>query len=84
MSLDHDLQAELNVLSLYSLDTLQEGIKIHKSADVIMVDAGKRLFEKGLISQPDGGFLTAIGRDAVEHLHTTLGLLCNGEAACAR
>ena len=37
--------------------------------------AAKRLYEKDLINQPDGGYLTSLGRDAVEHVQTILSIL---------
>lgn len=81
MSIDSDLSAELHILGLFNLDTAQAGIKIHKSADVVLVDAAQRLFDKGLTTQVDGGYLTAIGRDAAEHLQVVLGVLTAGSAA---
>ncbi|VAW93832.1 DNA-binding protein inhibitor Id-2-related protein [hydrothermal vent metagenome] len=67
--------AELDVLMLYDLSTTQEGIKIHKTAEPTKISAAQRLFEKGFISQVDGGYLTSLGRTAAEHtqfLHTML------------
>ncbi len=47
---------ELNVLILFDLSNHQEGIKIHKkTADGGTIDAAKRLHDKGLITQNDGG-----------------------------
>lgn len=31
--------------------------------------------KKDLITQPDGGYLTSLGRDAVEHVQTILSIL---------
>ncbi len=63
---------ELNILSRYNLHTTQEGIKIHSSAKAEIIAAAQRLFDKNLISQVDGGYLTPLGRTAAEH---TQGLL---------
>jgi len=45
-----------------------------------MVMAAERLFQKGLITQDDGGYLTNLGAEAVEHTQTLLGVL-SGEKA---
>lgn len=58
---------ELDILMQYSLDSLQQGIKIHSSADQKKIDAVERLFEKGLVTQIDGGYLTELGHKAAEH-----------------
>ena len=59
--------SEMNVLMLYDLSTSQEGIKIHKQADPDKITAAHRLFDKGFITQVDGGYLTSLGREAAEH-----------------
>lgn len=67
MSYDNATIEELNILTRFNLHTTQEGIKIHSSADPQLIEATRRLFDKGLISQVDGGYLTALGRTAAEH-----------------
>ena len=59
--------AELDILINYSLESIHQGIKVHSSADAIVVDAVERLYDKGLVTQKDGGYLTDIGRKAAEH-----------------
>ncbi|VAW77588.1 DNA-binding protein inhibitor Id-2-related protein [hydrothermal vent metagenome] len=59
--------AELDILVHYSRDTTDHGIKVHSTADQEKIDAVKRLFDKGLITQKDGGYLTDLGRKAAEH-----------------
>lgn len=44
-----------------------QGLKIHQDADPAIIDAGKRLFDKGIVTQPDGGYLTNLGYDLAEH-----------------
>jgi uncharacterized protein (TIGR02647 family) len=66
---------ELNVLLLFNLTTTQEGIKVHKTAPTSKIEATHRLFEKGLITLEDGGYLTTIGHEAAELAHTIIGLL---------
>ena len=70
-----DIIAELKVLSHYKADSIQEGIKVHKTADTETIAATQRLFEKGLISQPDGGYLTGLGVSTAEHVQQVLQVL---------
>lgn len=75
MSITPDLIEELNVLSRFNLTTTQEGIKVHKDAESTMKDTVKRLYQKKLISQEDGGYLTDLGREAAEHIQSALTIL---------
>ncbi|MGR8941079.1 MAG: TIGR02647 family protein [Gammaproteobacteria bacterium] len=70
-----DLVDELNVLVRYNLTTTQEGIKVHKTADPDVIEATQRLFHKGLVTQEDGGYLTALGRESAEHAQALLDIL---------
>ena len=70
-----DIIAELNILARYNLHTTQEGIKVHSDAEPEVIKATLRLFNKGLISQPDGGYLTSLGITAAEHGHNLLQIL---------
>lgn len=70
-----DLVAELNFLARYDLDTMQEGIKVHKAADPAVIAAVQRLHEKKLVTQADGGYLTALGREVAEDLREILTIL---------
>ena len=71
-----DIVDELNILVRYNLSTTQEGIKVHKKeAAPEIVAATKRLFDKGLITQEDGGYLTSLGHEAAEQAQMLLGLL---------
>ena len=75
MSFTPDLVEELNILALYDLSTLEEGIKVHKTAEPAAIAATKRLYEKGLITLSDGGYLTSLGLGAAEHTHALLTIL---------
>ncbi|GMQ84174.1 MAG: TIGR02647 family protein [Gammaproteobacteria bacterium] len=57
---------ELDILIYYSLDTTNQGIKVHSTADTEKIAAVQRLFDKGLVTQKDGGYLTELGRKAAE------------------
>lgn len=67
MTYTSDKLEEMNVLMLFDLSTTQEGIKIHKTAEPASIVAAQRLFDKGFITQVDGGYLTGLGREAAEH-----------------
>ncbi|MEO6680944.1 MAG: TIGR02647 family protein, partial [Pseudomonas sp.] len=43
--------------------------------------AAQRLFDKELITQPDGGYLTSLGRDAAQNVQTVLTILTVEETA---
>lgn len=68
---------ELNVLLQYDLANTQQGIKIHHQAEPEVIAAATRLFEKGIIDQADGGYLTAIGKTTAEHAQAVSSLLLN-------
>lgn len=75
MSLTPQLLDELELLNMFSLATTQQGIKIHSDADPAKIAAGKRLFDKGMITQPDGGYLTPLGQQTSEHAHALVAML---------
>lgn len=75
MAFTPDLVAELEILALFNLDSTQEGIKVHHTAAATAIAAAQRLYDKGLISQPDGGYLTSLGLDAAEHAQGLLTIL---------
>ncbi len=70
-----DLVDEINILVRYNLNTTQEGIKVHKTAAPEIIAATKRLYDKGLVTQEDGGYLTSLGREAAEQAQTVLNLI---------
>jgi uncharacterized protein (TIGR02647 family) len=41
-----------------------------------VIDAAIRLYQKKLITQNDGGYLTDLGREAAEHADALLSILC--------
>jgi len=66
---------ELDVLIRYNLESTHQGIKVHRNANPEMIEAVKRLHQKGMITQVDGGYLTDLGRTAAEHAQTLLLML---------
>lgn len=76
MELTENLSHELVILSLFNQHSFQEGLKVHaQRACEDDVEATKRLFKKGLITQEDGGYLTSLGKDAVEKLQDVILML---------
>ena len=75
MKFNKDMLEEMNVLSCYDLANSQTGIKVHSDATDSNIAATNRLFEKGLVSQSDGGYLTERGHTAAEHLEHLAGIL---------
>lgn len=80
MAYTPELVAELNTLILYDLATTQQGVKVHKTADPAVIAATRRLYEKGLLTLPDGGYLTNLGREVAEHAQATLTILTSNRA----
>ena len=75
-----DLVHELNTLIRFDLETSQQGIKVHKTADPEVIAATQRLHAKGLLTLVDGGYLTGLGRDAAEHAQAVLTLLTSSSS----
>lgn len=75
MTFTAELIAEMELLILFNLDNHQEGLKVHNNAANKAIGAVTRLFQKGLISAADGGYLTSLGRDAAEHAQALLIIL---------
>ena len=75
MPYNPELAEELNILTQFNLETTLEGVKVHASAGPVAIAAAQRLFEKGLTSKPDGGYLTELGRNAAEHTQSLLLIL---------
>lgn len=68
MALPDSTLQEISILTLFNPASTLAGIKVHHDADPAAIEAAKRLFDKGLITLPDGGYLTTLGQDAVRHL----------------
>ncbi|CAM4135511.1 TIGR02647 family protein [Pseudoalteromonas sp. SR44-5] len=67
---------EFTLLAKFPLTSKMQGIKLHSDADESLLSAAQRLFDKGIIDSPDGGYLTDLGLDLIEHvtvLHSALG-----------
>jgi len=75
MSYTPDRVDEINLLVRFNTASMQEGIKVHKSAGSQAVTAAERLYAKGLITQVDGGYLTNLGIEAASHAQALLQIL---------
>ncbi|MEP0357723.1 MAG: TIGR02647 family protein [Paraglaciecola sp.] len=67
MTFTSDMASELTLLLKFPNKSLMQGIKIHHDAKPEVVSAAQRLFDKGIVTQPDGGYLTDLGHDLFEH-----------------
>jgi uncharacterized protein (TIGR02647 family) len=59
---------ELNLILKFPNKSLMQGLKVRKDAAPEVIAAAKRLHEKGIVQQPDGGYLTDLGHDLAEHV----------------
>ena len=84
MAFSQEHLAEPNLLSLFNLSSINEGIKVHShSASNDAIAAAERLYSKGLITQKDGGYLTSLGSETAEHAQRLLSVLSNNESSTA-
>jgi len=79
MPLSPELFEELKILALFNLSTTQEGIKVHPDATPAAIAATRRLFDKGLLTRDDGGYLTSLGLEAAEHAQAVITILTTEE-----
>jgi len=63
---------EMKLLSKFPVESQLEGIKVHNDAHPSIINAAQSLFDKGLITKPDGGYLTDSGFETVDHLNHIL------------
>lgn len=74
MHLDPDIIEELGLLKRFSMGG-PIAMDLHDNPDPAIAAAAQRMFEKGLISEPGGGKLTASGREAIQHMERLFNLL---------
>ena len=81
MPLSNDVLDEIRVLTQFNPASALEGIKVHHTADASTIAATQRLFDKDLITLPDGGYLTNSGVEVIHHLDSLITVLqCKKEA----
>ena len=66
---------ELNLLLQFDVATSSNGIKVHSTTRPEVITACQNLFDKGLVNQPDGGYLTDAGIEALGHVQVLSALL---------
>lgn len=66
---------ELNLLIQFDISSAATGIKVHNDASEQAQSAVKRLFDKGLCTLPDGGYLTDEGIEIAEKADSILRVL---------
>lgn len=80
MQLSNEFLQELELLNLFNLDTSLEGLKVHQhEAMPERIAAVRRLYDKKLITQEDGGYLTSLGIDAAEHAQALVLILTGAD-----
>lgn len=76
MELSAEFLHDIEFLNLYNLNSaLEGGVKIHHEANPRRVASAQRLFEAGLLTQNDGGYLTMLGVEVAEHAQAIVRLL---------
>ncbi len=75
MKVTPELIDELELLNLFDLNSTQGGIKVHQDADKTKIKAAKRLYDKGMITLADGGYLTDRGVETTQHAQVLLKML---------
>lgn len=75
MRYTEEQMAEIDILIRFNLDTRLQGIKVHSTANKEQIAAVERLYDKGLITRKDGGYLTDLGQKAAEHAQALILML---------
>ncbi|GLQ73622.1 TIGR02647 family protein [Vibrio penaeicida] len=75
MKYTQDHLDELNLLLQFDISSSATGIKVHQDASESAQGAVQRLFQKGLCTQADGGYLTDEGIEVAEHADKVLRVL---------
>ncbi len=83
MRYTEEQMAEMDILIRYNLQSTQQGIKVHSGANKEQIGAVQRLFDKGLVTATDGGYLTDLGRKAAEHAQALILMLAPHEQSMA-
>lgn len=81
MSFTASTLEELKLLLQFDSTSLDHGIKVHSNARAEVISACEHLYDRGLISRRDGGYLTDAGIEALEHAQSLAGLLGVSQAA---
>lgn len=75
MPFSSEMFEEIKILSMFNVSSTAQGLKVHSTADNDVKSATQRLFDKGLITQIDGGYLTQMGIETAEHVDALVTIL---------
>lgn len=76
MSLTPEEIDDINLLAQFNLANTHEGLKIHqREASTEVIASAERLFQRGLITMDDGGYLTSLGLESAELAQKLLTIL---------
>jgi uncharacterized protein (TIGR02647 family) len=75
MPFSNEMFEEIKILSMFDVSSTAQGLKVHSTAGQEAIAATERLFDKGLISQPDGGYLTQFGIETAAHVDALITVL---------
>jgi uncharacterized protein (TIGR02647 family) len=67
MTFTPQMVTEFELLLKFPNKSLMQGLKVHKDAEPEVIAAAQRLFDKGIVTLPDGGYLTDLGYDLIDH-----------------
>ena len=70
--ISNDFIEKLKILACFEPQNLSQGIKLRSDMDDNTRQAAAFLYQQGLISEVDGGYLTPFGIMMVEHLQHLL------------
>ena len=59
---------EFTLLAKFPRESKMQGIKLHSDAEPALLSAAQRLFDKDVIDSPDGGYLTDLGLELIDHV----------------
>ena len=68
MQFNQTMIDEFTLLAKFPRESKMQGIKLHSDAEPSLLSAAQRLFDKGIIDSPDGGYLTDLGLELIDHL----------------
>lgn len=75
MTISNEVIDELKILAMFDTSSQQTGLKVHSDAAPELIAATGRLYEKQLITQPDGGYPTPLGYECCQHLQALMHIL---------
>jgi uncharacterized protein (TIGR02647 family) len=68
MQFNQTMIDEFTLLAKFPRESKMQGIKLHSDAEPSLLSAAQRLFDKGIIDSPDGGYLTDLCLELIDHV----------------